>query len=502
MRVNLMSPARPVKLSVDSSCSHRKNRYPLPQQIPLAKRLPPAQYEGQTGVYPIMSAEIANWISERGISEVECIVPDMNGIQRGKVLPAGKFLKSLTDQTLRIPGSVYTVTVTGEYPDDINHIIPDYDPDMVMVPDPSTIREAPGFKTPTAYVIADAYTREGKPLGIAPRMILKKVLNLYERRGWKPVIAPELEFYLVSKNLDSDFPLTPPAGRSGRSETASQPYGLEALGEFEDIIEHIYDFCEKAELNIDTMIHESGAAQLEINFVHGDPLALADQVLLFKRIVRQVALEHGVYDTFLAKPMSDQPGSSMHIHQSLLDSDTGRNLFTTPQGRDSALFRSYIAGLVRLLPQIAPMFAPNVNSFRRMRPDSDAPINVQWGSDNRSCGLRIPVSDAKNRRIENRLPGADSNPYLAIAASLICGYVGMTERMQPPKIMQGSAYNRARTLPRTLESALDRFSHCKAVRNHLGEDFFDVFYAIKESELFAYQSVISSWEREHLLLRV
>ena len=449
-----------------------------------------------------MTTDIASWISEHGISEVECIVPDMNGIQRGKVLPANKFLKSLTDRSLRIPASVFSVTVTGEYPDDVDDVVPGYDPDLNLIPDAATIREAPGFQTPTAYVIADAYTAKGAPVEIAPRMILKRVLALYERRGWRPVIAPEVEFYLVSKNLDSDFPLQPPTGRSGRAETASQPYGLEALGEFEDIIEHIYDFCEKAQLNIDTMIHEAGAAQLEVNFVHGDALALADQVLLFKRIVRQVALEHGVYGTFLAKPMSDQPGSAMHIHQSILDNETGRNVFSTPHGRDSALFRSYIGGLARLLPQITPMFAPNVNSFRRMRPDSAAPINVQWGSDNRSCGLRIPISDPGNRRVENRLPGADANPYLAIAASLICGYVGMIERMQPPKSMTGNAYNRARTLPRTLESALDRFSKCKPVRDHLGEEFFDLFYAIKETELFAYQSVISSWEREHLLLRV
>lgn len=449
-----------------------------------------------------MSTDIASWISERGINEIECIVPDMNGIQRGKVLPANKFLKSLHDRTLRIPISVFSVTVTGEYPEDIDDVVPPFDPDIMLVPDPSTLREAPGFQTPTAYVIADAHARNGEPVEIAPRMILKRVLELYAKHGWQPVIAPEVEFYLVSKNPDSDFPLQPPSGRSGRPETASQPFGLEALSEFEDIIEHIYDFCEKAELNIDTMIHESGAAQLEVNFVHGDPLALADQVLLFKRIVRQVALEHGVYGTFLAKPMSDQPGSAMHIHQSILDVETGKNVFATQNGRDSALFRSHIAGLARLLPQITPMFAPNVNSFRRMRPDSAAPVNVQWGTDNRSCGLRVPISDGHNRRVENRLPGADANPYLAIAASLICGYIGMVERMQPPKSMSGNAYNRARTLPRTLESALDRFSKCRAVRNYLGEDFFTVFHAIKDAELFAYQSVISSWEREHLLLRV
>ena len=449
-----------------------------------------------------MTTDIAAWIKERGIAEVECIVPDMNGIQRGKVLPANKFLKSINDRTLRIPGSVFTVTVTGAYPEGIESIVPTFDPDVMLVPDVATIREAPGYKTPTAYVIADAFDSSGKPVEIAPRQILKKVLSLYAKRGWRPVIAPELEFYLVSKNLDADFPLVPPMGRSGRAETGSQPYGLEALSEFEDIIEQIYDYCEKASLNIDTMIHESGAAQLEVNFEHGDPLGLADEALLFKRIVRQVALEHGVYATFMAKPMSDQPGSAMHIHQSVLDAETGRNVFSTANGRDSALFRSYIAGLARLLPQISPLFAPNVNSFRRMRPDTDAPINVQWGSDNRSCGLRIPISDSKNRRIENRLPGADANPYLSIAASLICGYIGMVERMLPPKMILGNAYNRARTLPRTLEGALDRFSHCKAVREYLGTDFFEVFYAIKDTELYAYQSVISSWEREHLLLKV
>ena len=449
-----------------------------------------------------MSINLATWIADHGVSEIECIVPDMNGVQRGKVLPAGKFLSSVKDGTLRIPGSIFTVTINGEYPEGIGHIVPEYDPDQVMVPDADTICEAPGFATPTAYVIADTFGRDGAPVPFAPRMILKRVLKLYEDKGWKPVVAPEVEFYLVSKNVDPDFPLVPPSGRSGRPESASQPYGLEALSEFEDIIEHIYDFCEKAGLDIDTMIHESGAAQLEVNFLHGNPLRLADEVLLFKRIVRQVALEHGVYATFLAKPMSDQPGSAMHIHQSVLDLTTGKNIFSTSNGRDSVLFRSYIAGLARLLPQVSPRFAPNVNSFRRMRPDSDAPINVQWGTDNRSCGLRVPVSDAKNRRIENRLPGADANPYLAFAASLVCGYIGMVDRMQPPKSIQGNAYNRARTLPRTLETALDRFSHCRPVKALLGEEFFDIFYAIKECELFNYQSVISSWEREHLLLRV
>ncbi len=448
-----------------------------------------------------MSINLANWIAEHKIEEVECIVPDINGVQRGKVLPAKKFLSSVRDKSLRIPGSIFICTIDGHYPEDIEDIW-DKDPDKILIADADTICIAPGFKSPTAFVIADAYNRDGSEVALAPRAILKKVLSLYAAQGWKPIIAPEVEFYLVSQNVDPDFPLVPPTGHSGRAETASQPYGLEAMNEYEEIIDHIYDDCELMGLDIDTMIHEMGAAQLEVNFVHGDPLRLADEVFLFKRVVRSVARSHGVYATFMANPMAGQPGSAMHIHQSVVDASTGKNLFASSNGKDSALFRSHVAGLVRLMPQIAPLYAPNVNSFRRMRPDSAAPINVHWGVDNRSCGFRVPISDRHNRRVENRLPGADSNPYLAIAASLVCGYIGMIERMLPPKEIEGSAYNRARTLPRTLEAALDRFAACKKVKQLLGEDFFDIFFAVKDQELYNYQSVVSSWEREHLLLRV
>jgi len=443
--------------------------------------------------------DIAHWITYNGIAEVECIVPDMNGIIRGKVVPAPKFLRMVLDRSLRIPSSIFSVTVTGDYPDDAAMSLTD--PDVVLVPDASTIRIAPGYTTPTAYVITDAYLSTGEALEIAPRHILKQVIRLYEARGWRPVVAPELEFFLTAKNTDPDFPLQTPVGRSGRNETSSEPYGLEAVNEYEDLIEELYEFAEKARLEIDTLIHESGAGQLEINFQHGDPLELADQVLLFKRVIRQVAVRHGIYATFMAKPMQHQPGSAMHLHQSVVDRD-GRNIFANPDGEDSELFHGYIGGLQKLLPQVAPLFAPNVNSFRRMKPQHDAPINTQWGLDNRTCGLRVPLSGGQDRRVENRLPGADSNPYLAIAASLLCGYVGMIEEYEPRDRITGSAYRMARSLPRTLYEALDRFHQCKPVRPYLGEAFVDTFIAIKQAELDAYQDVISSWEREHLLLKV
>lgn len=457
--------------------------------------------EWTTNEYDEMTKdELKQWMAARAIAEVECIVPDMNGIIRGKVLPAPKFLRVVEDQSLRMPSSIFMVTVAGGYPEDLE-IAPLSDPDVIVVPDLATLRVAPGYKTQTAYVIADAHYSGGNPVEIAPRNVLRRILDLYAERGWTPVVAPELEFYLTATNADPDLPLHTPAGRSGRAETVSEPYGLEAINEYEDLIEELYDFAERAGLELDTLIHEAGAGQLEINLLHGDAMARADQALLFKRIVRQVAQRHGIHATFMAKPMQNQPGSAMHIHQSVVDAD-GNNIFALADGSDSPLFHHYIGGLQRLLPQIAPLFAPNVNSFRRMKPAHDAPINVQWGLDNRTCGLRVPRSNGPDRRVENRLPGADANPYLAITSSLLCGLIGMIDSIEPREAITGSAYRMARTLPRTLYEALDRFANCKPIRQYLGEDFISTFIAIKQAELDAYQEVISSWEREHLLLKV
>ncbi|MCP4330962.1 MAG: glutamine synthetase [Alphaproteobacteria bacterium] len=445
------------------------------------------------------------WIQTQKVTEVECMIADLAGIARGKILPSEKFLAGHKERTLRLPEAVFVQTVSGTYPeeDDLDHRVSDpANIDVVMVPDAETIRLVPWYEEPTAQVICDCYYADGRELDFAARSVLRRVLKLYDDKGWKPLVAPELEFFLVRVNTDPDYPLEPPVGSSGRAETGRQAFGIDAVNEFDPLFEDIYDHCEAQGLDIDTLSHEAGAAQMEINFNHGDPLELADQAFLFKRTVRQTALRHNIYATFMAKPMSQEPGSSMHIHQSVVDAKTGQNLFATKSGADSKLFRSHVAGLQKYLPQSMPLFAPNVNSYRRLLRYSDAPINVHWGLDNRTVGLRVPVSGPKARRIENRIAGADVNPYLAIAGSLACGYIGMVDKLDPREPVEGSAYRLAHTLPRHLFDALRRFNACKPLRDLLGTRFVDTIDLVKSAELDAYQEVISSWEREHLLLNV
>ncbi|HEX6144636.1 MAG TPA: glutamine synthetase family protein [Geminicoccaceae bacterium] len=447
-------------------------------------------------------SDMESWLRERRVTEVECLVADLNGIARGKILPATKFVRSLKDDSLRLPEAVFVQAVTGDYPDPQQDRVTDPAVrDVRMRPDPRSVRLVPWYEEPTAQVICDCVYHDGTPVSMAPRQVLRRVLEAYAGRGWRPVVAPELEFFLTKINEDPDYPLEPPIGRSRRPESARQSYGIEAVNEFDPIFEDVYDWCEAQEIDIDTLTHEAGAAQMEINFNHGDPLELADQAFLFKRTLRQAALKHGIYATFMAKPMAGEPGSAMHIHQSVFDQASGHNLFA--QGdQNSPLFLQHIAGLQRFLPAAMPLLAPNVNSYRRLRKHSDAPINLHWGWDNRTVGLRVPDAPPSSRRVENRVAGADANPYLAIAASLACGYLGMVEELEPTRPIDGSAYRLAQTLPRYLSEALDQLRRAKPLRQLFSEDFVEALIMVKEVEHEAYQRVISSWEREHLLLNV
>ena len=461
------------------------------------KKAPPAPDQTR-GVASL--AEAQAWIAARDIEDIECIVPDQAGVARGKMMPVQKFLAG---PTMAMPVSIFTQTIAGDWPHDDETFQNDSaDQDIHLEPDFSTLSVVPWETDPTAQVIHDAYHADGRPVEIAPRQVLRRVIELYRNRGWVPVVAPEIEFYLVKPNKDPDYPLEPPTGRSGRPESARQSYSIAAVNEFDDLFDDIYDFSEQQELEIDTLIHEEGAAQMEINLRHGDPLVLADQVFQFKRTIREAALRHDMYATFMAKPMSQEPGSAMHIHQSVTDIKTGVNIFSDAAGDPTPEFFAFIGGSQKYLPAVTCIMAPYVNSYRRLVRYGSAPVNTMWGYDNRTVGLRVPYSSPAARRIENRIPSSDANPYLAIAASLACGYLGMTEGLMVTEPAAGSAHAEDIALPRGLLEAVALFEECEELAEIFGKRFVTTYRAIKQAEFETFMQVISPWEREYLLLNV
>lgn len=439
-----------------------------------------------------------DYLEGKRLDEVECVIADLPGIARGKAVPATKFSRQ---DYFHLPDSIFYQTLTGgwgEAAGDEGFI----EKDMILKPDMSTASAAPWTGDWTLQVIHDAYDRNENPVPFAPRNVLKRVVDLYRAKGWEPIVAPEMEFFLVARNLDPAHEIKPMIGRSGRPAAARQAYSMTAVDEFGPVIDDIYDFAEAQGFEIDGITQEGGAGQLEINLMHGDPVKLADEVFFFKRLIREAALRHDCYATFMAKPIADEPGSAMHIHHSILDSETGKNIFSDANGDETPIFKHFIAGLQNYMPEALAVFAPYVNSYRRYVKDHAAPINLEWGSDNRTTGIRVPLSSPAARRVENRLAGMDCNPYLGIAASLACGYLGMLDGTDPAPEFKGDAYDGDGDIPRVLGSALDLFDEATALHEVLGPEFARVYSIVKRAEYDEFLQVISPWEREHLLTNV
>jgi glutamine synthetase len=438
------------------------------------------------------------YLEGKRLDEVECIISDLPGIARGKAVPASKFARQ---KYFHLPDSIFFQTITGDWGEAAGEegFI---ERDMILKPDMSTASAAPWTGDWTLQVIHDAYDRDGDPIEFAPRNVLRRVVDLYRKEGWTPVVAPEMEFFLIARNLDPARDIEPMVGRSGRPAAARQAYSMTAVDEFGPVIDDIYDFAEAQGFEIDGITQEGGAGQLEINLRHGDPVKLADEVFYFKRLIREAALRHDCFATFMAKPIADEPGSAMHIHHSVIDTKTGKNIFSGPQGGETDAFFHFIAGLQNHMPSALAVMAPYVNSYRRFVRDHAAPINLEWGRDNRTTGFRVPLSGPESRRIENRIGGMDCNPYLGIAASLACGYLGLMEEKRPDKSFKGDAYETEEDLPRTMGEALPLFDEAEALHQVLGPEFARVYSIVKQAEYAEFLSVISPWEREHLLLNV
>ncbi len=271
------------------------------------------------------------YVADRRLDEVECIVPDIAGVARGKAMPASKFARQ---ESFYLPNSIFLQTITGEWADNPSGAFTE--PDMVCVPDYETTAAAPWTADWTLQVIHDVLDQDGTPVPVAPRNVLKRIVGLYADRGWTPIVAPEMEFFLVARNIDPNQPIQPPMGRTGRRAAAKQAYSLSAVDEYGKVIDDIYDFAEAQGFEIDGILQEGGAGQVEINLAHGDPVHLADQIFYFKRLIREAALRHDCFATFMAKPIEGEPGSAMHIHHSVLETATGENIFSDRKGQETA----------------------------------------------------------------------------------------------------------------------------------------------------------------------
>jgi glutamine synthetase len=304
---------------------------------------------------------------------------------------------------------------------------------------------------------------------------------------------------VFAANPDPTRAFQPPVGIDGRREAGHSAFSISSNNGLRPFFTEVRHCMAALGLPRDTFMHEMGVSQFEINLLHGDPLLLADQTFLFKHMLKEVALKHGLTVVCMAKPLAREAGSSMHIHQSVVDIRTGGNVFSDVKGEPTAVFRSFIAGQQKCLGDFTALFAPNVNSYQRLYHPYASPNNACWSHDNRAAGLRIPASGPAARRVENRLPGADANPYLAIAASLAAGLYGIEHELQPTLAVQGEIeVPDELSLPCTLHAALERLKRSQLAKELFGIEFIEGYIASKTLELTSFFDEITPWERRVL----
>lgn len=429
-----------------------------------------------------------------GIDEIECVTPDLNGVPRGKVMTAEGFLEG---RRLQMARGVLLQCIMGGYPP--AKFYGSDDGDLALVADPGQTHVLPWSDSPRALAICDAVELDGTPSGLSTRGLLKAVIARYAALGLAPVVATELEFFVFAPNSDPGQPFQPPLGSDGRRELGHSAFSVSSNNGLRPFFSEVYRCMAALGLPRDTFMHEMGVSQFEINLLHGDPLLLADQTFLFKHLLKEVALKHGLTVVCMAKPLAHTPGSSMHIHQSLVEIGTGRNVFSDEQGRATDTFHHFIGGLQACMADFTALFAPNVNSYQRLCHPYASPNNACWSEDNRAAGLRIPASSPVARRVENRLPGADTNPYLAIAASLAAGLQGIERKLQPTPAIQGEfVVPEHLSLPCTLHAGIERLRRSTLARELFGEEFIEGYVATKTLELTDFFDEITPWERRVL----
>ena len=442
---------------------------------------------------PEHRAEFENFIAEHpDIEAVEFLMVDPNGVMRGKWAP-GDALKKAFQEGVNFPMSLHGLDVWGREVEETGLHIETGDKDGYCRATRGSLSIVPWAKRKTAQVLLQTFTPEGEPFMADPRQVLKHKVAEINAKGLFPVVAFELEFYLLDPGTDWDDGMPAPVGAAGGPDRLRM-YGLDDLAEHAELFDMIRDAASAQYLPIDTIIKEAAPGQFEVNLKHrSNPLRAADDVIMLRRIVIGCARAHGLTATFMAKPFLEYAGNGMHVHASMLDAD-GSNIFSGDDGRRK--LESAVAGLLKTMPESLLLFINTWNGFRRITPGSYAPTRAVWAENNRSVALRIPVSTEENRRVEHRIAGADANPYLVMSALLQGMVEGIEGNLKPPPPVEGNAYDEdGLYLPDDMDDALQLTARSKFIDRALGPLLAKVYRDLKRSEILAFWGEITPLER-------
>ena len=437
------------------------------------------------------------------LETLELLVPDMNGIIRGKRINVDE-ADTLYENGLNFPAATHLLDSSGNVIDDLILGTDDGDPDFTARPVENSLVMVPWLDNPTAQAIITLVDRDNEPYASESRNILKKTVAILNEQGLYPTVAVELEFYLIhDPDALSISPRYGPVPGTRLLQAGPQVYSLEDLRELDPFFNQLQANCKLQEIPVGTTISEFSTGQFEVNLHHvDDPLLAADHAILLRRAVRETAKSFGLGATFMAKPFMETAGSGMHIHISLQDSD-GNNLFNADEN-DATGFNTNlqyaVGGLAETMAEGMAIFCPNANSYRRFQPGFFAPITPNWGPNHRNLSIRIPLSDNKNIRIEHRASGADANPYLVMACVLAGIHYGLINKITPPAmIAEGEVIDPEITLPVKWDKALDAFEKATVLNEYLGSEYSDLFLRSRRCEMDRFTSQISNKDFEWYL---
>ena len=436
------------------------------------------------------------------VEAAQIFITDPSGVPRGKSIARSE-IEALYGTGRNVAGSIVGLDITGADVDATGLVWDVGDADKLCRPVSGTLVRAPWLARPTAQLMLTMYELDGRAAAADPRHALVRAVERFAALGLTPVLACEIEFYLVregarnagGKGLE---PVCRP-GAGGRHKIDS--YSLDRLDDLAGLFDELFSAARTQGLPAETLMSEYAPGQFEVTLHHRpDALRAVDEAILFKRLIKGIATKHGVTATFMAKPFVAHAGSGLHLHLSLED-EVGRNAFADAAPEGSALLRQAIAGMQKTMAESVAIFAPNGNSYRRFRPSSYAPIAPTWGVNNRSVSLRVPAGPPASRHIEHRVAGADANLYLAAATVLGAAHVGIQGKLDPGPPIVGNGYNQAdrASLPMTWHAALEQAAQSEFLRDALGPEFLKVFLAIKRQECERFSAEVTDLDYDWYL---